>query len=522
MRKSAAVILASALAFSIVFSGCSSGKSTKSTTSSKNSTPLTLRVENFDRSDAPSPYSAIDNPMSRWIIQKVKEDLNISLTFVAVPRSQEVDKLNVMMAGGTAPDIIFTYHGDLAASFANQGGLTDLTSYISKYAPNVKTSMKSTLKYGVINNKQYTIPCKRVDGYDMHMAYVNTTLLSKYNLKMPTTKSELYQDMATIHKADPSVIGYAMASPTYDVKYYEEMVLSYAKYANDKEFQTWDIDDTRLLAPGTKDGYKELNKWYNEGLISKDFALDTQEKQFDADATNGKVFSMLVQPTDPWGWEADAQKANGSYYMPTLVFENYKNEYANPLYDPIGVYSMVPKKSEKNAQAAMQYLNWMLDDNNFNQIRSGAAIGAAQKNSDGVFVPTVSDLKTKGVTSAILNDLSLIAKSNIEYTTEQHKMVDKINNPSVPNIDKLLDQYYSIQSPKGSYNVPYIGAPGEAAGKYGSNVLNAIHSMAARVITCKESDFDSTWTTEYNNVTNSGLKEILAERDKEYDTYTKK
>lgn len=529
-----ASVLVATLSLTTLFSGCSGnqkaspsanpGSATAASSSSTagNSTPAKLSVEVFDRSDAPSPYSAVDNPMSKWIKEKLKTDVNIDLTFVAVPRSEEVDKLNIMMAGGTAPDIIFTYHNELAANFAKQGGLTDLSSYIDQYAPNVKTVLKDALPYGVINGKQYTVPCKRVSDYDMHMVYVNTMLLKKHNMEMPTKKADLYADMVKIHQADPSVIGFAMAAPTHDVEYYEEMVLSYAKYADEKEKEIWNTNDTRLVGPGTKDGYRELNKWFNEGLISKEFALDTQEKQFISDVTNGKVFAFMGQLKNAWGWEADAQKANGSYYMPTLVFENSQGEYANPLYAPVGVYTMVPKKSEANAPAAMKYLNWLLEEDNFNSIRSGAAIGASKKNEEGIYVPTVKDLKEKGVTSAMLNDMSLIAKTDIEYDKEeQQKAADKLNNPTVPDLDKLLDTYYPLLQPKGSYFIPYFGAPGEASGKYGSTVLDLIHSMAARVITCKPSAFDAAYDKEYQNLQNAGLKAIISERGQQYDEYKK-
>mgnify|MGYP000872131713 FL=1 len=535
-KKFLVSVLAAALVLTSVFSGCAGNQKTPASTntnsgsaasenssqSAGNSTPMKLSVEVFDRSDAPSPYSAVDNPMSKWMKQQLKSSLNLDMNFVAVPRSEEINKLNIMMAGGTAPDIIFTYHSEVAANFAKEGGLTDLSSYIDQYAPNVKTNLKETLPYGVIEGKQYTIPSKRVNDYDMHMVYVNTMLLKKYNMKMPTKKEELYEDMAKIHKADPSIIGFAMAAPTYDVKYYEEMILSYAKYQNDKEKIVWNISDTRLVAPGTKDGYRELNKWYSEGLISKEFALDTKEKQYISDITNGNVFSFMGQPTDAWGYEADAQKANGSYYMPALVFENDKGQYANPLYIPVGVYSMVPKANESHAAAAMKYLNWLLDDKNFNQIRTGAAIGASKQNSDGIYIPTVKDLKEKGVTSAMLNDMSLIARSYVDYkSVDKQKEDSKVNNSTVPDIDKLLDSYYSLLKPEGSYTIPYIGAPGEASGKYGSNINDMVHSMAARVIACKPSIFDATYDKEYQKLQDAGLKAIISEREQQYDTYKK-
>lgn len=39
--------------------------------------------------------------------------------------------------------------------------------------------------------------------------------------------------------------------------------------------------------PGVKEGFRYLNKLYNEGLISPDFALDKDGTQKDADIVNG-------------------------------------------------------------------------------------------------------------------------------------------------------------------------------------------------------------------------------------------
>lgn len=46
---------------------------------------------------------------------------NIKLEYVPVPRAQEVQKLNVLMAsGGDAPDIVFTYDSNLVYNYVRR------------------------------------------------------------------------------------------------------------------------------------------------------------------------------------------------------------------------------------------------------------------------------------------------------------------------------------------------------------------------------------------------------------------
>ena len=66
---------------------------------------VTIKVELFDRSNAPEGSTLTDN---RWV-KYVNEEMNkvgINVEFVAVPRADEVTKMQTMMSSGTAPDML--------------------------------------------------------------------------------------------------------------------------------------------------------------------------------------------------------------------------------------------------------------------------------------------------------------------------------------------------------------------------------------------------------------------------------
>ena len=516
---------------SMAMTGCQKGSSSTSK-SGGNSKEQNLTVEVYNRGNSFDPPNTVtDNPMTRWIQENVKKSLNINVSYVAIDKSTEVDKLNVMMAGGTAPDLCLLYKVNAAANFAKNGGLTDLSATLDKYGPEIKKVQKDSLPLGKMYGKQYFMVSKRVDGADKYDTYVNKTLLDKYGLKVPTTKADFYNDMVTIKKNNPSVVPYAMAAPSNAPKYYSDMVMSYVSYKNDKEMAEYNNDSTRLISPGSEDGYRTLNKWYNEGLISKDFALDTNAKQWKADISNGNVFAFSCQASEGFdnddGYVETAYKSNGSVFTITNPFENSKGEYFKDLYAPFGCYVMVPKKSESKVQAAVQYINWLCKTDNFNNVSTLASLGGATLNSDGVYVSASKDvIKSKSLSGVSGADLSVMAKSSVEYSSQAQYIERWVNtlSPRYPDFDSktLVTTFYKVSQPKGSYYPPNLGAPTDEETKYGTNIYNAELSMAARVITCKPSDFDSVWATEYKNIQSAGLQQLLDSRGKLYDETKKK
>lgn len=67
---------------------------------------------------------------------------NINVEYVSVPRSESDNKLNIMMSGGTAPDIVFTYDQTLYYNYANSGALHELSESYDKFGGKIATFEK--------------------------------------------------------------------------------------------------------------------------------------------------------------------------------------------------------------------------------------------------------------------------------------------------------------------------------------------------------------------------------------------
>ena len=69
--------------------------------------------------------SLTNNEFTRWMNAQL-EPQGVRVEYVPVPRSGADDKVNLMLTGGTAPDIIRTYDRQRVATYASQGGLADM------------------------------------------------------------------------------------------------------------------------------------------------------------------------------------------------------------------------------------------------------------------------------------------------------------------------------------------------------------------------------------------------------------
>jgi putative aldouronate transport system substrate-binding protein len=142
--------------------GCAEKKDDSSAPASSTSAamqskdPVMLKVEVFDRGNEPAGAGPVTNNYWTQRIQKNFGDPNIiKLEFVPVPRNQEVDKLNVLMASSDAPDIVFTYSQNTIYNYIKDGGLIDLGKLLDQYRPILKKFLgEDVLKYGMFNGAQ--------------------------------------------------------------------------------------------------------------------------------------------------------------------------------------------------------------------------------------------------------------------------------------------------------------------------------------------------------------------------------
>ncbi|MBO9607359.1 MAG: extracellular solute-binding protein [Paenibacillaceae bacterium] len=413
------------------------------------SAPVKLRVELWDRSNAAPGKTITDNFLTNWIAEEVKK-IGIDIEFVPVPRAQEEEKLNVWLASGGSPDIIFTYNATIMQRYAEQGGLQELGELIDKYGPNIKEQNKVALGLaGTYKGKRYAVPA-RVEAIAGSMMKIRQDWLDKVGMKVPTTPDELYAVLKAFKEKDPGGVGkdnvvpWGLAAPSQGMQAFwfglgfgfginhdgpgGIIYMPFGNYRDGAFTSGW-------ATPEGKTTFAFMNKAYKEGLIAREFATDVNNQKLNealakgwvgfidsngSAATTNPVVRKSV-PTAKWVNVPPFKRPDGKQVMPV----NQKS----------GMLVMVPKTS-KVPEAAIKYLNWMVQPENITTLLRGKE-GVHYKVEDGLNIPINPDQRKVDLFTAA--DVALLYNGSMEYTLAQlKKLNDTPENPD--NGDFLYDQ----------------------------------------------------------------------------------
>lgn len=513
------------MCFSLAACGGKTEKSTSSTNGSTSSVTeskgeeVTIKVMVWDRGNAAPGTTTEDNALTKWIQQQMKELYNINVVYSAVPRSESDDKLNIMMSGGTAPNIVFTYDQNVFMNYANNGALSELTDVYSKFGGDIEKYSGEAQEIGKIGDNRYAVLKQRGTENPRHVAYIRKDWLEKLNMEMPKTKEELGKYLYAVKEnklGGENTIPWAMSGRADTEKMYLNFIGSYVDLPTDKEAYIYS-EAYMAVAPGSKEGLKQLNTWYNDGLISKDFPTDTSEDVYKANLANGNVGFVLDDMTHPWDSINVLNTTLGhETFVPIQTFELADGTYRTPFEPRHGMYVMIPNnKDEKVVEACMKYLNWMSEpevatkirftpDYTLNELGVAVEPTAEVKEAKG-YPGTCDDLGIMNNNFAWINDLDVLAKSDeLGQTTDWASL-------------EWYKDYYATRA-IGKYRFPIFSYVSEAEQTNGANIKSSMLGFVYRVICAPVSEFENTYDVEYNQLVNSGLEDILNSRAEYFDS----
>lgn len=382
-----------------------------------------ITVEIYDRANDGGSKPE-DNYYTDYIKEGMLRDHNVEVTFVPVPRWTEVEQLNNLLASDNAPDVCVTYDYPTIQTYADMGGVTDLGTLVDEnkdLLPNLWNWLGETNIYWDKDPDTGSIW-----GLEAKLAvnnrintFVREDWLKKLNLSEPTTLEE-FEAMLAAFKDNASTLLGADAdkmipfSISYDAAYRsDDLISSYIPDAvTDKDYYVNGFDDRKMLEPGTKEGIRVLNKWYNEGLVWKDFALypagDTTEDNM---MKAGYVGAFIHNWDYPYRNGDDSIQANlqrlvgpDAGYIAISSFKNDAGLYKKYLPGPIDRKIFFPATNDEPV-ASLMYLDWISQPDNLQYLQIG---------DEGVTHETQSDGSVKMI--AVTDDKIMNSVNNIDYT----------------------------------------------------------------------------------------------------------
>jgi len=335
-----------------------------------------ISVLAWDRSD----NEDVNTAFTAFLAEQMLELHNVVVTFVDSPRWGEDENITILLAEQTAPDVCVTYNYGAINEFAKQGAIVDLAP-LFEGSGDIFPHLWDWLGAGrlYVNMDRETGEVwhfmSRQPFNQRYIPFIREDWVAALGKSLPTNIDEfealLYafrdnaeellgsdaRNMIPLHMtSDPGwVAGQMLGSFVPDD-------------ITDKDLYVYGWGGERnIFYPGIKEGVRYLNKWFNDGLIHKDFALfgtgdDTPDNFVKAGFVGAIASHSFDQPYrgdgDGWNGQIQAQFGEDAGYIAVDTFKNDAGVYRKYLGAGNDRFLFIPATSTEPI-AALLYLDML-------------------------------------------------------------------------------------------------------------------------------------------------------------------
>lgn len=473
---------------------------------------VTIQIPVYDR--AFEGWNVTDNYWTQWVQKEFGDKYNITVEYVAIGRSTEVNDYNQMLAAGTAPDIIFHYDMPQAVSYYSQGAMQPIDMNEMKfYAPDYyeKTSELCNT-YGQMDGETYFFFAQRPDAYNF-VTLIRKDWMDKVGVQMPTNLDEYNEMLAKWKDAGLGTGGGNLVQNNFTYSY---------------AFRDWPInDDERNLysdlsvadftwAP-TKAYLKNLNYEYNNGLIDPEFYLKTEDAQVKADFVAGKTGTYdlyLTSNTDVISsLKANCPDAELAILSPTARVPE-GNVPQGRAYWPFGMIMGINSTTTSEERAALwMYLEWMMQDNHLFELQNGIE-GQNYNLEDGLAVQVEGFNGESALSQNNNKDYWCLWTESAQYDDDELNYKANLANWAPQGYESLIEEAYKNYKDTKEFQTtdPLFTVTLESLAEYKADLNELWKELYVQCVLCSEADFDTTYDKACETYLDAGYQEILDEK----------
>ncbi len=466
---------------------------------------------------------------------------NIEVTFRAIPRWTEVDQINNLLAAGDAPDICYTYNYPTILTYADMGGITDLTPLLEQYKdllPNLYSFVDQGITWNLDpkTGTTWAIEGRRTETQRSNV-FVRADWLEKLGMKTPTTIDEFYKMLVAFRDNADKLLGADAKQMVpmmlnFDVGWTAAPVIESFMDPNmtDKERYINGFDDRNFTQNGAKEGTRLLNKWYNEGLIWQDFALYGSGDATGDDMCKAGYVGAFMHNYD-YPFRGDKSSMNymltdkygaGARYVAINCFKDKNGTYSKFHYAPVGSDRKIffPTTNDEPL-ASLLYLDFISDANTIQYLQTGEEGINHHKVGDAIVIDTVGEDNIQYYCNSPKNIDYTMTCNGLHLSTEAITRksfayaYSDVDPADVENavVQADLDKRYPVHVSVGT-----ITAEGE-----GTDLSGKRDAAYDNAVTCKPADFDKVWDAAMKEYLAAGGQAIMDERKAAWeDTYGSK
>jgi len=321
--------------------------------------PMEVSITILDRGQVPAEEGSYeDNRWTRWI----NENSGVKVTWVPVPRTQSVQKINALIATGEAPDIMWEFGTGFMRNLQVQGVIQPIDEYVEKYSTVYKAYLEANpelLPYITVNGKMYGATSKRgIDKIGNHAMWIRKDWLDKLGLEVPTTIEEMLDVARAFKTQDPDGNGvddtYGFAFNYNWIGIINALFYCSGVYIQDGKIEISEISDRYI------DVMNFRKILFQEGLIDQEYITDTNYQRERQIWVTGKAGIYLGSYGPPEFREFRENNPDAVIVPLEPVATKYGK---NGLFQEPPAHKMLTfNKDMKNPKAAIKYLDWVLEE----------------------------------------------------------------------------------------------------------------------------------------------------------------
>ena len=485
---------------------------------------VSITIPVYDRGQAGVP-NVEDNYWTKWIQENFGDKYNITVKYVAIPRTDVMTKYSMLAAGQDLPTVLMEYDYPKVTQWAADGYLTTFNMEdFAAVAPTYYNRMveNNQLTYTQINGETYFAAAFR-PYYDTTYTFQNFVRMDWLKQvgydHVPVSTSEFNEAMQKIKDA-----GIA-EHPAGGV-----MVTGLGSDQN-YAWRTWPLDekewamygDYNIPSLGWEPNYKLLkneNYKFNAGLINPEYYLTGTEDE-KTNFINGETYQYGSYISASMDWLTAVYEANPDAELaivpvPTSVDETYGTNPGYRTDNPFGMMvGFSAFASEDQIKAAWMYMEWLTQEENLYTFQWGIE-GENYNLVDGL-PSSVSDYN---------GDYKMGYNNNKDYwcITVEARQAGTIEDVISNNLPHDLPQDFTEDVIAWYYNKCKVRDAGwaianalfsvsmEAEGEYQTTLVEKYKEYRDKLTMCSVEEFDDLYKQFAQEYLDAGYQEVIDER----------
>jgi len=511
-----------------------------------------------------APSLGYDNP-DDVVTPVVEEKFNIKVKDVLFSGGVgAVERVNMLVAAGTLPDVVFIDNTNLPVYYST-GAFADLTPYKSKlvntdiYVPDAGwnrltidgklVAIPRDMSGGQVDLENPVVAAKVKDDIffrpSQNWALVaNEKILEQAGYSFKTVaqvQEELDANPRTITYDDVKIVPEIKTIADFEELLYKIQALDLkvdgksfiplsipewaaahlsTLYSPSPGFycnpQTMDITGL-LFNPGQKEYYRQFKKWYDEGIVDRDYPIHKQE-QFQEKAASGRV-GLMLPAFDANAVRQNLKEQGSDLRVIPWPTADFGKTYIDVSY-PGGYGNIMINKNFKDIERLITYFDWFQSDEAKDLLTWGPESADLWSISDGV-----KKLKDNSLWEAIRDggktaDGKDAESFGINGTSKAAKTAPgmlyndfSINRSYPVKFDAFTDMYIFVSTEKLNRDGTSLTPVGEKSNIATSHFWGNLRlTKIPQLLSAKnDQEFDSIWNEMLTDLNNNGEYEAAIE-----------